>query len=103
MTSGVFPYRLGNVSDDISSENKIFASRIIDFYNKSQDSKKGIYLIIVCYITRKEPVMEGWSLILKNRKILRREGLMFSGVVFHNLYYCIARNSSKITRSGIDH
>ena len=49
MTTGVFSYKVGIVGDDISSENKIFASRVIDIYKNYQDSKKGIYLIIICY------------------------------------------------------
>jgi hypothetical protein len=46
MTTGVFPYDVGNVGGDIFSENKDFALRAIDIYKKYQNSKKGIYTII---------------------------------------------------------
>ena len=46
MTTGVFPYNVGIVGDDMLSENKVFASRAIDIYQKYQDSKKGIYTVV---------------------------------------------------------
>ena len=46
MTTGVFPYDVGNVGGDILSENKVFASRAMDIYKKYQDSKKGIYTVV---------------------------------------------------------